>query len=266
MECVKGSAISKGLAYGKLFVYKEPDIRISAQKTADVEKELRRFSDARKKVRKNLVHIMNKNDDNDVLSAHIAIVDDVIFEEMVESYINKNASAECAVLLVRNELCKTFEAMTDEYLRERSLDIKDVGNRIIREILGINDEINLEENVIFMGYELTPSQALNIDRDKLLGFVTESGGVNSHTAILAREKSIPAVSGIEVSPELAGKMVLVDGYEGCMYIEPSKSFVNELMTKHNKVVGFDWSAVENRPKLYANISSLAEAEAAAKKR
>ena len=264
MECVKGNAISKGVAYGKLFIYREPEVKISPKKSAEVKKELQRFSNARKSVRRKLVNILNKTDNNEVIEAHIAIVDDLIFEEMVEGYIKKNATAECAVLLVRNELCRTFEAMTDEYLKERSLDIKDVSNRIIRELVGIDDEINLTEQVILMAYELTPSQTVNLDKEKLLGFVTENGGMNSHTAILARENNIPAVSGINVAPDLNGKMVLVDGFEGCIYVEPTKAKVSELMSRYDKVVDFDWTSVENRPKLYANISSVADAKSALK--
>ena len=264
MECVKGTALSKGVAYGKVFVYTEPEVKISTQKTAEVKKELKRFSDARQSVRRTLNNLMNKTDNNEVMQAHIAMVDDLIFEEMVEGYINKNATAECAVLLVRNELCRTFEAMTDEYLKERSLDIKDVSNRIIKALVGVNEDIKLTEHVILMSFELSPSQAISIDKEYLLGFVTETGGVNSHTAILARENSIPAVSGIKLNPEINGKSILVDGYEGCIYIEPDQKIVSELMSKYDKVTAFDWSCVEERPKIYANISTVADAKNALK--
>ncbi|MBP3339830.1 MAG: phosphoenolpyruvate--protein phosphotransferase [Lachnospiraceae bacterium] len=264
MECIKGNNISNGVAYGKIFVYVEPEVKISTQKTDEVKKELRRFSDARKSVRRKLVKLLNKTENKEVIEAHIAIVDDVIFEEMVEGYINKNATAECAVLLVRNELCKTFEVMTDKYLKERSLDIKDVSNKIIKDLLGVNEDINLTEHVILMAYELTPSQAISIDKEYLLGFATETGGINSHTAILARENSIPAISGIKIDPKLNGKSVLLDGYEGCMYIEPDQKFVSEIMSKYDKVTAFDWSCVEDRPKIYANISTVADAKNALK--
>ncbi len=264
MECVKGIAVSKGVAYGKVFVYIEPEVKISTQKTDEVKKELKRFSDARRTVRRTLNNMMNKTDNKELVEAHISMVDDLIFEEMVEGYIKKNATAECAVLLVRNELCRTFESMTDNYLKERSLDIKDVSNRIIKALVGVNEDIKLTEHIILMAYEISPSQAISMDKEYLLGFVTKTGGVNSHTAILARENSIPAVSGIEVTPELNGKSILVDGYEGCIYIEPDQKLVSELMSKYDKVTAFDWSCVDERPKIYANISTVADAKNALK--
>ena len=264
MECLKGTAVSKGVAYGKVFVYVEPEVKISTQKTEEVKKELKRFSSARQSVRCSLNKLKNRSDNKDVIDAHIAMVDDLIFEEMVEGYIKKNATAECAVLLVRNELCKTFESMSDEYLKERSADIKDVSNKIIRALLGVDEDIKLVEHVILMAYELSPSQAISIDKEYLLGFVTKIGGVNSHTAILARENSIPAVSGIDITPEMNGKSVLVDGYEGCVYVEPDGKFVSELMSKYDKVTAFDWSCVAERPKIYANISTVADAKNALK--
>ncbi len=261
MDCIKGKAISKGIAIGKVFVYEEPEIKISPKKTAEVKKELQRFSDARRAVRKQLVEMQRKTE-SDIIAAHIAVVDDVIFEEMVEGYIKKNATAECAVLLVRNELCKTFDTMEDEYLKEKSLDIKDVGNKIIRRLAGINDKIKLAEPIILMTEELTPTQTFNLDRNNLLGFVTTNGGANSHTAILARESAIPAVSGVGVDKSLDGKLVLIDGYEGNVYIEPSEEFIDEMLKKYNQSTGFNWAAVENRPKIYANISSALDARKA----
>ena len=87
MECVKGNALSNGVAYGKVFVYTEPEVKISTQKTAEVKKELRRFSDARQTVRRTLNNLKNKTENNEVIDAHISMVDDLIFEEMVEGYI-----------------------------------------------------------------------------------------------------------------------------------------------------------------------------------
>lgn len=263
MDCIKGKAISQGIAIGRVFIYEDPEIKISPKKTAEVKKELQRFSDARRAVRKQLVD-MQKRTENDILDAHIAVVDDLIFEEMVEGYINKNATAECAVMLVRNELCRTFDAMDDEYLKEKSLDIKDVANKIIRRLAGINDEIKLPEPVILMTMELTPSQTFNLNRDNLLGFVTTNGGINSHTAILARESSIPAISGVDVDKSLNGKLVLIDGHEGDIYIEPDEDFIEEMLKKYNQSTGFNWSEVEDRPKIYANISSVADAKLALK--
>lgn len=264
MKSIKGKAISDGVAFGKIFVHEEKKIIISSKKTAEVKKELQRFSDARREVRKQLEKIANEVD-SEIIESHISMVDDVLFGEMVEKYIYKNATADCAVLLVRNELCRTFELMEDEYLKERSLDVKDVSDRIIKELAGVKTDIELEEPGIIMTYELTPSKTVNLNREYALGFITEKGGVNSHTAILAREYGIPAVSGIKFDDSIDGKNVLIDGYAGMIYIEPDEELVNELNEKYSVEDTKDYSKHSGKmPKIYANIADAEGAAAALK--
>ena len=170
-----------------------------------------------------------------VFESHQMILDDPEFIDKAKDIIKSKAlTADYAIDEVRNELVSIMSSIDDEYMRERATDIKDVGDRIIRNLLGISNDVSINEyNTIVVAHDLTPSDTAQLDKSKVCAFLTNIGGRTSHSAIMARTMEIPAIVGMGNITEIvkSGDEILVDGINGVVILNPSDSEINEFKSK-----------------------------------
>ena len=238
----KGISASKGYAIGQVFIKETTKIIINENKIEDASKETARLNKAVETSRTQLKKIKAKAlkelgaDKAEVFESHIMLLDDPEFVgAMVTGIENNMVNAEKALTDTLKMFIDIFEAMDDDYMRERAADVKDVGGRILANLRGHNIDIltDLPENTIVVANDLTPSDTAQLDKDKVIAFLTNIGGRTSHTAIMARTLEIPAVVGLKdiTNSVKNGDTVIVDGSEGVVIINPSKTVMNEYLEK-----------------------------------
>ncbi|PYG87922.1 phosphotransferase system enzyme I (PtsI) [Ruminiclostridium sufflavum DSM 19573] len=216
-------ASSKGIAIGKAFLVKKADLTPSAYKiTHDgIGKEIGKFEQV-------LIQTADQVEklaaDSEIFAGHLMLVRDAVLKDAVIGKIKEQKNAEQALSEAIAEYVSIFESMDDEYMRERSADIKDIGNRIFRNIKGIEDKAfsDIKERVIVIADEISPSDTTAMDFNNILGFITESGGFTSHVSIIARNKGIPAMVGVTgILKEIKnGDMIIMDAVSGTIIIDP----------------------------------------------
>lgn len=238
----KGIAASKGYAIGKVFLQEHEEIIITDSKINDVEAEkavLQNALDASKeqleKIKAKAVESMGQ-EKAEVFEAHITLLDDPEFTGGMMLEIESNSSnAMKAVDSITNTFVMIFESMEDAYMRERAADIKDVSKRIIANLAGKGGEAFgiTEENTIVVAEDLTPSDTAQLDRTKVVAFLTNIGGRTSHSAIMARTLEIPAIVGLRdiTTSVKTGDSIIVDGIEGICIINPDQSVIDEYIAK-----------------------------------
>jgi phosphoenolpyruvate-protein phosphotransferase (PTS system enzyme I) len=240
----KGVAASPGIGIGKAFLLAEPEIRINRECISEecIESEFLRLKTAVAASKEQLEGIYRKAlerlgaEDAEIMQAHIMILDDPCLMEAIQEKVScRQITMEYALIQTIDEQVQVFESIDDPYLRERVSDIKDVGMRLLRNLLGIcsRDLSEIKEDAILVGHEITPSQMAVLNKQYIKGIVSETGGATSHTAILARSMDIPAVLGI---PGIMGtlsenQLVAVDGYKGTVQIDPDDERLNELSVR-----------------------------------
>ena len=244
MRELKGIAASLGFAIGSVFLYERQEIRIEECQDKDVSAEWQRFVDALKTAKEQITHIYEhvKNesgeDHAEIFSAQLMILDDPDLLDLVKKVLEeKENNIESALYEAIEQFATTMEMLDDEYLKARALDIRDVGNRILRILLGIAESPTegLTEPSVILADDLTPSDTVLIDKNMILGFCIAKGGATSHTAILARGLGIPAVvgAGDEILQIKNGEKIVVDGSEGFVFINPSNEIVKQYTEKQN---------------------------------
>lgn len=238
---LKGIAASAGIAIAKVFKLEHPVLDIVEQ-SANAEKELNKLEKA-VEATKNDIRIIQKKaegklsaEDLAIFDAHLMVLDDPEFVGQIEATIQDQAvNAEYATKLISDNFIAIFEAMEDDYFKERAADIKDVTYRLSCHIMEkrIADLSIIDEEVIIVAHDLTPSDTAQLDRRYTLGFATEIGGRTSHSAIMARSLEIPAIVGIEgVMAKLeADDMVILDALNGDLIINPSEAQIQEYQKK-----------------------------------
>lgn len=245
----KGIAASPGIEIGKAYILKHEDIVISKGNVEDVEKETARLQDALEKSKKQIANIKQKaekdlgEDKAKIFEAHLMILEDpVLIDEIKNKITEEKITAENATSQVIENYVSMFAVMEDEYLKERAADIKDVGMRIIKNILGISIKSlsELTDEVIIIAKDLTPSDTAQMDKQKVLAFATDMGGRTSHTAIMARSLEIPAVVGlVDVSGKVEdGDCIIVDGNKGVVYINPDEDILSEYKKKRQDYIEY----------------------------
>ncbi len=230
---IKGTAVSKGIAIEKALVLKKDVIRLTDRKISEneIEQELAQLETALTKSMEQIEKIQARAlrelgpDKAQVFEAHkMLITDPVLRDSIVNKIQTEYIGAADAAFKAIEELKAVFEMMDNEYMRERVADIKDIGDRLIRNILGKErvDLSNLKEDVIIIAEDLTPSDTAAMDKNHVKGFATEIGGETSHTAIIARSLEIPAVVGCAkaIRKIITGDMVIIDGSEGAVFLNP----------------------------------------------
>jgi phosphotransferase system enzyme I (PtsI) len=241
----KGIAASKGYAIGKVFIQENEEIIITDAKVADVIKEQENLQKALDASRVQLEKIKEKAatemgaEKAEVFEAHITLLDDPEFTGAMKMEIETNSiNAIKAVDIVTNSFVTIFESMENAYMRERAADIKDVSKRIISNLAGKGGDAFAitEANTVVVAHDLTPSDTAQLDRSKVIGFVTNIGGRTSHAAIMARTLEIPAVLGLRdiTTSVKAGDTVILDGIEGNVIINPSEEVIAEYREKNQK--------------------------------
>lgn len=235
----KGIGASQGIAIAKVFELKQHDIKIKKTKINDNKAEIKKLEDAIKKTVQQIEKIKKvaaKNLDAEhvnVFDAHIQVATDpMIKNEIIDLVNNEKVSAEYATDEVSKKYIDMFRAMEDAYMKERAADIKDVYQKIIFNLLGLEKEdlSTINEEVIIVAYDLTPSETSQLNKKYVKGFATDIGGRTSHSAIMARSLEIPAILGIgDITKKVkSGDILAINGSTGEVYINPSKETIEEL--------------------------------------
>ncbi len=241
----KGIAASKGYAIGTVFIQEHEEIIISDAKVSDIAAEKEKLSKALDQSKEQLEAIKEKTANEigeheaQVFEAHLMLLDDVEFTGQMEMTIeNDQLNAMKAVQNVTDTFVMIFDSMDDPYMRERAADIKDVSKRIIANLAGKggNGMENVGANTVVVAHDLTPSDTAQLDRSKVIGFLTNIGGRTSHSAIMARTLEIPAVVGLgNITTSVKnGDTVIVDGIEGVAIINPDEATINEYKARLEK--------------------------------
>ena len=241
MISIKGKGASTGVAVGPLYFYKRAKSEIARYEVEDRDAEWARFKTAQQTAIEQLGELAEKareeaGDDAALLfETHQMMAEDLEFEEMIEEAIKEEGTnAEAAVLDTGTAFAEMFLSMDDPYFQARSADVKDIAGRIVSVLTGVvQGGIDSPIPVILASDDLAPSETVQLDKSKILGFVTEGGSGSSHTAILARTMGIPAIIGVgdQLKPEFEGKEVIIDGGTGDVFVEADDDVRARLMAK-----------------------------------
>ena len=245
MITIQGKGVSTGVAAGPLYFYQRAKAEIVRTAVADVEAEWKRFKDAQAKAIDQLGALAEKaraeaGDEAALLfETHQMMAEDLDYEEAIEEAIKGGLNAEAVLTDVREQFAEMFASMDDAYMQARAADVKDVSNRIIGILTGaVQGGIDSDVPVILASDDLAPSETVQLDKSKILGFITEGGSGSSHTAILARTMGIPAIIGVgdQLKKEYAGREVIVDGGTGTAVLEPDADTRAHLMKKREEQI------------------------------
>lgn len=276
MEKIQGKSIFSGVAIGKIFFFAKSEQQVKRDRIEDVESEVVRFDAAKAKTLEQLQALYEKalvevgEAHAEIFDAHAQMVDDPDFCDSIYNIIRtQSMNAEYAVATTGDNFATMFAEMDDEYFKARALDVKDISERLINVLSGKQDAADLTEPVIVVAEDLTPSETVSMDKSKLLAFVTRLGSSNSHTAILARTMNIPALIGIDIDPSWNGKMAVVDGFNGVLYVEPDEKTLEVMRAKQQEEIrkrellqelkGKESVTVDGKKiRLYANIGSVGD--------
>lgn len=239
MDKKSGKKIFNGIAIGKIRFYSKAENKVSRTKVEDVDAEITRYEEAKKTASEQLEKLYEKaivevgEANAEIFNVHIMMLEDDDFNESVHNIItSQKVNAEYAVASTGDNFAEMFANMEDEYFKARSADIKDITERVITILCGNGQGGDIgEEPVIIVAEDLAPSETVQMDKKKLLAFVTRLGSSNSHTAILARTMGIPALAGVEIDSSWDGKIGIVDGYEGTFLVDPPMPVLEEYFKK-----------------------------------
>lgn len=244
MITIQGKGVSKGIAKGPLYFFQRSDTRVTLKVVSDIEAEKARLAVAQEQSIRQLNALAEKCRDDAgeemavLFETHAMFVEDEDFVECITSLIDeKSCNAEYAVEQAGIQFAAMFAAMDDAYMQARAADIKDVAKRILDNLLGVVDGgIRSDVPVILAADDLAPSETLQLDKSKILGFVTMGGSGNSHTAILARTMGIPAICGAgeALAESYNGRVGYIDGETGQLIIDPDAMTQAALKEKYEK--------------------------------
>ena len=277
MKEYKGKSVFGGIAIGRIKVYNKSEQQVKRVHVDDTEHEKKRYYAAVDKAARQLQELYDKavkevgEANAAIFEMHQIMLTDDDYKESVENIIeSQHVNAEYAVAQTGDNYADMFAAMEDEYMRGRSADVKDISERLINILSGFNaSSMVSDEPVIIVSEDLAPSETVQLDKDKILSFVSVKGSVNSHTAILARTMGIPALIGTPVIPDndIDGKMGIVDGNSGCLYVDPDNEKLGYYRKKQDEQLkqkellqllkGREDITIDGRKiKLYANIGNV----------
>ena len=275
MEKYTGKSIFKGIAIGKILFYQKGEQPVKRMKIEDTAEQIKRYEDARAKAAEQLQGLYEKalkevgEANAAVFEVHQMMLED---DDYIDSVVNiietQQVNAEFAVATTGDNFAKMFAEMEDDYFKARAADVKDISERMVN-ILSGNESGGAigDEPVIVVAEDLAPSETVQMDKEKLLAFVTRLGSANSHTAILARTMNIPALIEVDIKEEWNGKMAVVDGYTGTFYIDPDEETLKKMQEKKEEDIkarellqelkGKEDVTVDGKHiKLYANIGGV----------
>ncbi|MDD2978677.1 MAG: phosphoenolpyruvate--protein phosphotransferase [Hespellia sp.] len=279
MITIKGKSVFGGVSIGKISFYKRNEQVIKRLHIEATEEEVQRFQSARATAIEELKGLYNKAMEDvgeanaAIFEIHQMMLDDLDYIESIENIIRtQEVNAEFAVATTADNFAQMFASMDDAYMQGRAADVKDVSERILNILSGnCNAGMVADEPVIIAADDLVPSETVQLDKSKVLGFATMYGSSNSHTSILARTMNIPAVIGLgnELSEQFDGKDAIIDGFTGTIYIEPDEETMTAMKKKQEedlaqKALLDQLRGKENittsgqKVNVYANIGNVAD--------
>lgn len=279
MEGLKGKSVYKGMALGKISVLKKDDYVVKRVKVEDPEEEIRRVETAREQSKAQLQKLYEKavkevgEASAAIFEVHQMMLEDEDYNESIENIIRtQEVNAEYAVAATGDNFSQMFASMDDDYMKARSADIKDISQRLVQNLYGGGaDGMEYSEPVIIVADDLSPSETVQMDKEKILAFVTVHGSTNSHTAILARMMNIPALIGVDMDLEAlkSGMEAVVDGFAGEVFFEPDQETKDRARAKiqeekEKQSLLLELKGKENitlsgkKINIYANIGSVGD--------
>lgn len=238
MEVYQGKSVFGGIAIGRISVHKKDEQQVKRVRIEDSEQEILRYRQAKQTAMEQLQGLYQKalkevgEANAAIFEIHQMMLEDDDYNESVENIIRmQQVNAEYAVASTGDNFAQMFSAMDDDYMRARSADVKDISERVLSVLGGRATGIDASgEPVIIVADDLAPSETVQLNKDLVLSFVTVHGSVNSHTAILARTMSIPALIGtaIPLTDDIDGKVGIVDGKNGCIYVDPDEDTLGKM--------------------------------------
>ncbi len=238
MEIIQGKAIFGGIAIGPISFFAKEQKQVKRTKVEDTEAEIARYESALATAIEQLGALYEKalkevgESEAQIFEVHQMMLEDDDYNDSVKNIItSQGLNAEYAVATTGDNFSTMFAAMDDEYFQARAVDVKDISERIINILMGIGEAKVSDEPSIIVAEDLAPSETVQMDKSKLLGFVTRLGSSNSHTAILARTMNIPALIQVDIKEEWNGKQAIIDGFSGKFIIEPEADVLEEYQKK-----------------------------------
>ena len=282
MITIQGKGVSTGIGMGPLYFYRRAKTEIKRYNVEDTQAEWLRFKNAQATAMEQLGELAEKaraeaGDEAAMLfETHQMMAEDPDYEETIQALITEDGvNAEAAVSDTAEQFSAMFDAMDDEYMKARAADVKDVSARIVSILCGVvQGGINSDVPVLLASDDLAPSETIQLDKSKILGFVTSFGSSSSHTAILARTLGIPSVVGLgdQLDPIYEGRQVVVDGGTGAVIIDPTEDVFADFVAKreeqmHQRAMLETLKGQENvtldgkKIRVYCNIGSIEDVDA-----
>lgn len=235
MKVFKGKSVFGGIAIGRIVLWKRGDGKVVRREIQDVDHEIQRLYAARSRMISQLKKLSQKAansispQDAMIFDGHLAIAEDpALLETMKETIRDKHVNAEYAASVAGAHYAAIFDAIPDEYMKERAGDVRDITGRLMDVLQGRSTEdIHLEDDTILVAEDLTPSETMQINREKIGAFVIRLGSANSHTAILARSMNIPALIQTVFDNDIDGHMAIVDALSGTMIVDPDAAALED---------------------------------------
>lgn len=276
-----GKSVLNGIAIGKIYLFKKQEYVLKQLTVEDTDAELVRFEAAKDKAQAQLGELYQKaleeagEEQAMIFDVHQMMLNDDDYLDAVRGMITGDkVNAEYAVSMTGESFASIFASMDDDYMKARSVDVLDISKRVVNILAGIVDGgIDSEDPVILLADDLSPSETVQLDKSKILAFVTKNGSANSHTAILARSMNIPALVKTDVTllEEYNGVQAIVDGFNGDFIINPSEDMTNVMIKKKmeyekertelQKLIGLDNVTTDGRRvNVYANIGNVPDVE------
>ncbi|MCD8390551.1 MAG: phosphoenolpyruvate--protein phosphotransferase [Firmicutes bacterium] len=277
MITIQGQGVCGGIAFGKLYRMTKGESKVKRAHISDADAEIKRFEAARARAYDELGGLYEKalgevgEENAMIFQIHQMMLDDADYLESIRSIIaDQKLNAETAVAMTADNFAEMFASMDDSYMQARAADVRDISERVITVLAGgVDGGINSSEPVIIAAEDLAPSETVQLEKSKILAFVTEKGSASSHTSILARTMNIPAVIGAAgiTDKKYENAEAIVDGFGGKIYIEPNEEIVKEMterkaeLDKENELLS-SLKGVKARTKdgqsmlLYANIGHI----------
>lgn len=245
MELYRGKSVFGGIAIGRLHIYSKKNLQVKRERVEDVEAEVTRFHAAKEKAIEQLAELYEKSlkavgaANAAIFEIHQMMLQDDDYIESTENMIRiQQVNAEYAVATTSDNFANMFTAMDDDYMKGRAADVRDISERVLLILSGQEaGGVKTDEPVIIVADDLAPSETVQMDKSKVLSFVTVHGSTNSHTAILARTMGIPALIGtpVPLDASLDGRLAVVDGDTGQFYVEPDEQTLAEMQQKYDEM-------------------------------
>lgn len=277
MKVFEGKSVFSGIAIGRIAILKKNNQSVKRTHVEDVKSELERITAAKEKAIAQLKALYQKavqevgESGAMIFDVHQMMLEDQDYLDSITNMVEtQNINAEYAVAVTSDNFAGMFAAMDDDYMKARAADVKDISERLIAALQGRDEEgLDTDEPTIVVAEDLAPSETVQLDKSKVLAFVTRYGSSNSHTAILARTMNIPALISVEYEDGIDGRMAVVDGYAGKLLVEPEEDVLKEYEEKRQKELEkrqllLDLKGKENvtksgkRINIYANIGNVSD--------